>query len=150
MLNSRRAEHPGLAGAEATVSYVLDESQIGAYGPEDARSRLLTDLGMVIPPEIADLAGDQFYSQFSWEQIELVDRDLLIWITGEPGVVERIQADPLRQQLDAVEQGREIFLTDMESGAASFSSVLSLPYLLDTLVPKLAAAVDGDPATPVA
>ncbi|HEY7069343.1 MAG TPA: iron-siderophore ABC transporter substrate-binding protein [Acidimicrobiales bacterium] len=144
-----RADVPDLAGAEATVSYVMDESQIGAYGPEDARSRLLTDLGMVIPPEIADLAGDQFYSQFSREQIGLLDRDVLIWITSEPGIVEQIQADPLRQQLDAVAQGREIFLTDMESGAASFSSVLSLPYLLDTLVPKLAAAADGDPSTPV-
>ena len=28
-----------------------------------------------------------------------------------------------------------------------FSSVLSLPYALDHLVPELVAAVDGDPAT---
>ena len=74
---------------------------------------------------------------------------MLIWITSEPGIISQIKADPLRQQLDAVAQGREIFLIDMESGAASFSSVLSLPYLLDTLVPKLAAAADGDPTTSV-
>jgi iron complex transport system substrate-binding protein len=31
--------------------------------------------------------------------------------------------------------------------APSFVTVLSLPYLLDQLVPRLAAAVDGDPST---
>jgi iron complex transport system substrate-binding protein len=105
---------------------------------------------MVIPPEIADLAGDRFYSQFSREQIGLLDRDVLIWITSEPGIVSQIKADPLRQQLDAVAQGREIFLIDMESGRGLVpAGVLSLPYLLDTLVPKLAAAADGDPTTSV-
>jgi iron complex transport system substrate-binding protein len=145
-----KADHPELAGAEATVSYVLDEANIGAYGPEDGRSRLLTDLGMVIPQDVVDAAGDQFYSSFSWEQIGMLDNDILIWIASEPGVIDQIKAAPLRQQLRAVSEGREIFLTDLEAGAASFSSVLSLPYLLDTLVPKLAAAVDGDPATAVA
>ena len=38
---------------------------------------------------------------------------------------------------------------DPLGGATSFVSVLSLPYLLDGLVPMLAAAVDGDPATEV-
>ena len=32
-------------------------------------------------------------------------------------------------------------------GATSFVSVLSLPIVLDQLVPKLSQAVDGDPAT---
>jgi iron complex transport system substrate-binding protein len=31
--------------------------------------------------------------------------------------------------------------------ATSFVSVLSLPIVLDQLVPKLSEAVDGDPAT---
>jgi len=34
-------------------------------------------------------------------------------------------------------------------GAASFVSVLSIPFLLDDLVPMLANAVDGDPGTVV-
>jgi iron complex transport system substrate-binding protein len=33
--------------------------------------------------------------------------------------------------------------------ASNFVTVLSLPLLLDRLVPMLAAAVDGDPATEV-
>ncbi len=36
---------------------------------------------------------------------------------------------------------------DPLQGALSFSTVLSLPYVIDELVPKLAAAVDGGPGT---
>ena len=48
-------------------------------------------------------------------------------------------------------EGRDVFLEDEEllGAATSFISALSIPYLMDNLVPQLAAAVDGDPATPV-
>jgi iron complex transport system substrate-binding protein len=46
-------------------------------------------------------------------------------------------------------EGREVFLLNGGElgGATSFISVLSIPYLMDDLVPRLAAAVDGNPAT---
>jgi iron complex transport system substrate-binding protein len=141
--------HPEFAGKEGTVSYVFEDGTIGAYAPGDARSRIITDLGFVIPQVVIDAAGDQFYSQFSLEEIDKLDHDLLLWISYEDAAVAAIKASPLRQQLEVVSEGGEIFMTEMEAGASSFSSVLSLPYLLDTLVPKLAVAVDGDPVTVV-
>jgi iron complex transport system substrate-binding protein len=128
---------------------VFEDGTIGAYAPGDARSRIITDLGFVIPQVVIDAAGDQFYSQFSLEEIDKLDHDLLLWISYEDAAVAAIKASPLRQQLEVVSEGGEIFMTEMEAGASSFSSVLSLPYLLDTLVPKLAVAVDGDPVTVV-
>ena len=144
-----RAAHPEFEGATGTVSYVMSESEIGAYGPQDVRSRLLTDLGFVIPPAVIEAAGDQFYSSFSFEQIGMLDEDVLIWIGADDTIAQRIKAHPLHAGLTAAAEGREIFLDAMESGAASFSSVLSLPYLLDRLEPQLVAAIDGDPATAV-
>jgi len=46
-------------------------------------------------------------------------------------------------------EGRDIFLAEKGTlyEATSFISVLSIPLLVDELVPKLAAAADGDPAT---
>lgn len=146
---SVRAEHPEWAGRSATVSYAMSETEIGAYGPDDIRGHLLTSLGFEIPQSIVDAAGDLFYSSFSLEQIDLLDNDLLIWIGFDETTEPQIKAHPLRQGLTAFAEGREIFLTELEGGAASFSSPLSLPYLLDTLVPKIEAAVDGDPATVV-
>jgi len=145
-----RAAHPEFAGKEATVSYVLSTSEIGSYTSQDTRGRLLTDLGFTVPAEIDELAGDQFYSSFSLEEVGRLDRDVLVWIgLDDPSVLAQVEASPLRQQLRAVSEGREIFLTPEQGGAASFSSPLSLPYLLDSLVPQLAAAVDGDPGSAI-
>ena len=142
------AAHPDWKGKEMAVAYVF-EDQIGAYASGDARPRLMAGLGFVTPKEYDELAGDLFYSTFSWEEISRVDRDVLMWISGEPTVIEQIKANPLREQLTAAKEGREIFLGQLEAGAFSFSSPLSLPYFLEQLVPQIEAALDGDPATAV-
>jgi iron complex transport system substrate-binding protein len=149
LIATHAADNPAFEGKEATVSYVFEDGSIGAYGPTDVRSRLLTSLGFVIPQVVVDAAGDQFYSQFSMEEIGKLDHDVLVWVSYLDPQVEAIKASPLRQQLDVVEAGGEVFMGEMEAGAASFSSVLSIPYALETLVPQLALAVDGDPATVV-
>ncbi len=142
-------EHPEWDGLEAAIGYVLTETEIGAYASGDARAQLLEALGFVTPAEFDELAGDLFYSSFSYEEIGRLDRDVLAWISADPAINAQIKANPLRQQLTAVAEGREIFLGQEQAGAFSFSSVLSLPYLLESLVPQLEAAVDGDPATEV-
>ena len=142
------AAHPDWKGKEMAIAYVFEE-QIGAYASGDGRPRLMSGLGFVTPKEYDDLAGDLFYSTFSWEEISRVDRDVLMWISGEPTVIEQIKANPLREQLTAAKDGREIFLGQIEAGAFSFASPLSIPYFLEQLVPQIEAAFDGDPATAV-
>jgi len=59
---------------------------------------------------------------------------------------------PVCADLDVHTKGREVFLDSYDhalGGATSFVSILSIPFLLDELVPMLAAAVDGEPATAV-
>lgn len=142
-----RSAHPEFEGATAVVAFGF-EGQVGGYSSGDVRGQLLTSLGFTIPDEIESRAGDQFYVNFSLEEIGLLDADVVVWITGEEGVLEEIKALPLHQQMRAAREGREVFLTDLVlGGAASFSSVLSLPFLLDALVPQMATAIDGDPAT---
>jgi iron complex transport system substrate-binding protein len=63
-----------------------------------------------------------------------------------------ITADPLFGALAVVTEDRTVYLgtydTDL-TAALGFGSPLSLPYLLDLVVPALAQAADGDPATVV-
>ncbi len=141
--------HPEWDGLEAAVGYVLSETEIGAYASADPRPRLMAELGFVTPAEFDELAGDLFYSSFSFEEMGRLDRDVLVWISGDPAINDQIRANPLREQLVAVDEGRELFLDQLQAGAFSFSSPLSIPYLLETLVPQLEAAADGDPATEV-
>lgn len=144
-----RDAHPDWEGAEATVSYAMSESSIGAYASSDTRSRLLTELGFVIPAEIDELADGLFYSEFSLEEIDQIDRDLLVWIGADDTIAAKIRSNPLHDGLTVVQQGAEIFWSAEQGAAAGFSSPLSLPFLLESFVPQLEAAMDGDPATEV-
>jgi iron complex transport system substrate-binding protein len=143
-----QTEHPEFVGATSAVAFSFEGSP-GAYTSSDVRSRLLADLGFVIPPEFDEIAGDAFFASFSAEELELLDLDTVVWIVGDDLALDAILELPLRQSLAFAPEGREVFADFELSGAFSFSSPLSIPFLLDELVPKLAAAVDGDPATTV-
>ena len=143
------AAHPELDGARAAMA--MPYEGIYVYGREDPRGRFLASLGMVVPEEIDAVAGEEFGGQLSEERAELLDVDVLVWL--DPEDAEGDLGGPLYAGLDVHTEGREVLLDseapDALGGATSFVSVLSLPFLLDGLVPRLAAAVDGDPATEV-
>jgi iron complex transport system substrate-binding protein len=145
-----REEHPEFEGASGVVAGLSAEDDSytpSPYGPQDVRGRFMSSLGFRIPEEIQDLAGDAFFVELSRERLGLIDTDVLVWVTVVAEDYEAVRDDPLYRQLDAAGEGRDLFLGGKLSAAFSFSSVLSLPYVLDELVPQLAAAFDGDPET---
>lgn len=145
-----REQHPEFKGRSGIVAYDFGLGTVGAYGPQDPRARVLSALGLDVPKPIADLAGDQFFAEIGAEQMQLLEADALVWILFlEDGAKSQIEKDPIYPSLRVAKEGRDVFLDQKNDlqGALSFSTVLSLPYVLDKLVPKLAAAVDGDPAT---
>ena len=123
---------------------------IWVYGPEDSRGRLLDSLGFVMPSELEALATDEFGFDLSLERLELLDLDALVWLDAEDAG-EAFTTNAVYNNLAVHTEGRDVLL-DSESpdalgGATSFVTVLSIPFLLDGLVPLLAAAIDGDAAT---
>lgn len=134
-----RDEHPHWDGANAVVAVAFD-NEYSAFGPQDVRARVFSSLGLETKAEVAELAGDSFFTAISKERLDLLDTDVLVWVVNTDADRAAIEADPLVQQLAATREGRSIFLDQQLSGAASFSSVLSLPYLLDELVPQLEEA----------
>jgi iron complex transport system substrate-binding protein len=147
-----RADHPEFEGATGVMATPY-QGTISVYAPEDARGRFMAELGFVPFEGLEDLAGDQFAPELSLEQTELLDVDALVWILGEDVQADlaRLHEEPLYAGLSVVDEGREVAVSNNDTlgGATSFQTVLSLPVLLDEMVPMLAAAVDGDPATPV-
>jgi iron complex transport system substrate-binding protein len=141
-----REANPELAGRTAILAYGGPDGY-GAYATGDTRSRFLTDLGLELPGAIDELAGDAFYTEFSQEQFRLLDQELVVMY----GPQEDIEGNRVVSRLDAVREGRVVFLdlTDQLAGALGFASPLSLPWILDNELDALAAAVDGDPATRV-
>lgn len=144
-----RTAHPEWEGQTVAVAVLAGDGQFSTFASEDPRSRFFTSLGFQVPAQIDELAGDRFYVDVSAERIGLFDTDLLVWdqLQYLPNGRTTIEANRLVQQLEATQQGRTIFLEGDLENAFAFSTVLSLPFLLDGVMPMMEAATDGDPAT---
>jgi iron complex transport system substrate-binding protein len=146
-LTDARAAHPEFAGRTgvAATSY----EGLYFYSADDPRGRLLAALGFVVPADLQPFVGaDGFGGNVPGEQAALLDTDAMVWL-GAESLEDTARANPVFGRLDVVTQGRTVYLPEDEPLGQAFTFVtpLSIPYLLDGVVPRLAAAVDGDPAT---
>lgn len=124
-------DHPELAGL--TTNYIRhSEGSYYAYAGTDPRIRLLESLGLVLGPEVAAMPADDYLVEVSAEMVAQLDADVLI-LTAEP--------DDRLDTLPAVRRGSYIVLDSDVEEAFSTSSVLSIPFTLDSVVPPLLEAV---------
>ena len=147
-----RAAHPEFEGATIAWASPAGQGQYWVVGPNTPPMRFLSALGFELPPALARLIGERDSGQISGEQIALLDVDVLIFQASSEADRKALEESPLFRSLKVAREGRVIYFDgslDPLYGALSFSTVLSLPYAVDELVPLLAAAVDGDPATAV-
>lgn len=141
-----QAEYPEFVGAIGLAG-LAGSGDPWIYGPEDPRNRILVSLGFELPTFLDEVIGDSGFSvQLSSERVELLDEvDALVWVSvAEDGIVSQ----PLYQQLNVYKEGRNVLATDMSEdvgNATSFITVLSIPYFLEDLTPRLADALDGQP-----
>ncbi|MFJ8157579.1 iron-siderophore ABC transporter substrate-binding protein [Streptomyces sp. NPDC094468] len=145
-----KKENPAFAKATAVMATPYEG--VFVYGSEDPRSRLLSDLGFALPKDLDKAIGDQFGANISKERYDLLDQGVAVWIVPDTtAAVAKLHGDPIYGDLSVVKQGREVFVKETSDygNAVSLSTVLSIPYVLDRLVPQLAAAVDGKAATKV-
>lgn len=109
------------------------------YGPEDPKVRFFTELGFVNPPVTEQITGN--FAEISTEQLSLANVDLLVWYAGG-GYGDKLRAEldktPIYQELDVVKAGRTITLEDDAAEAMAWSTVLSLPYALNEIPPRVA------------
>lgn len=144
------AEHPEWAGRQAIfLQNAFYEGDAIAY-QEGLSTEFLTDLGFGVPAELDRFVtedGGQAYIPL--EQLSVLDTaDVLIWGTETPEDRDALEEEDLYLDLAAVEDDRLVFTDGVTAGAIYFSSPLSLPFVLDGLVPALERALGGDgPAT---
>ncbi len=76
------------------------------------------------------------------EKLDLLDvADVLIWATEDAKAKAELEKNKLFGRLRAVREGRSLYTGSELAGAIYFSTVLSLPYVADTLVPQLQQAL---------
>lgn len=133
-------DNPEFAGKTVTAATKFGDAY-GAYLAGDGRFDLLASLGFEQAPGVAQLESAGFFANASVEQIGLLDADIVVVLPLGFTQAE-VEADPLIASLPAVQAGRDVVI-DPESevsGAYSAASVLSLPIVLEQLVPLLKAA----------
>jgi iron complex transport system substrate-binding protein len=145
------ADHPEFEGTPIVfLQNAFYEGEAIAY-QEGLSTDFLTDLGFTIPDEldeyVREAEGSQAYIPL--ERLSTLDAaEVLLWGTESPEDREALEAVPLYRGLEEVEEGRLVFTDGLTAGAIYFTSPLSLPYVLERLVPALASTLAGEgPAT---
>ena len=152
LIAAAAAEHPEFKGKTGLVATPYEGFYV--YGSKDPRGLLMQELGFVMPAGLDEVTGKEFGANLSKERTDLLDVDSLVWIIEKTEAdKKKINDNALYAGLDVSKQGRDVYVSEEDNkayyGATSFISVLSIPSLLDGLVPQLAAAVDGDTSTVV-
>ncbi|RFA15406.1 hypothetical protein B7R21_05170 [Subtercola boreus] len=134
------AANPTFAGKTAVSAAKFGEAY-GAYLPGDGRFDILADLGFVSAPAVTALGAGAFYAAVSVENVSALDADVMVGVPIGFTAAET-SADPLLASLPVVQDGRAVILDPGAEVTKAYSaaSVLSIPVVLDQLVPLLATA----------
>jgi len=135
-----REEHPDWEGKTVAVVDPFQPGQYAVFQKTDPKAVFMTEMGFVVPDAINEAAGDNNAAEVSTERGDLIDTDLLLFLTADPSAEARIKADPVYQGLKVAKENRAMFVPYAEppiGAALSFNTVLSIPYALDEFVPLL-------------
>lgn len=143
------AAHPEWDGQQFAVVTASSTDRIATFASFDPRARFFSLLGFEPVPEIDELAGEQFYVELSAENIDVVDGGLIVWdqLSYVDGGRQTVDASPLVANMESTRAGTVTDTSGEVEAAFGFNTVLSLPYVLDVMIPRLEAAMDDDPST---
>lgn len=135
-----RKEHPDWQGRSVAVVDPYQPGEYAVFAKSDPKAVFMTELGFRVPDEITEAAGDDNAAQISTERADLIDTDLLLFLTADPSAEARVRADPVYKGLAVARENRAMFVPYAQppiGAALSFDTVLSIPYALDEFVPLL-------------
>lgn len=138
------AANPGFAGKKAIfLQNAVYDGNLIAY-PKGLSTEFLTDLGFVIPSEIDPYVKEGEQAYIPVEKISVLNAaDVLVWGTEKDADRVALEKVPGFTSLTAVQAGRSVYTGGELAGAIYFASPLSLPFVVDQLVPMLAGALKG-------
>ncbi|KGM49784.1 iron-siderophore ABC transporter substrate-binding protein [Pseudooceanicola atlanticus] len=138
------ADHPVIAGKSAmfvTHLDIRDLSVIRFYSANDPRVRFLEDLGLHSPQAVMEATEPGRYSgEMSAERIDaLADVDIIVTYGGR-ALFDRVKSNLLTSRMKTVENEAVVLLGNDPVGTAANPTPLSIPWVLDDYVSRLADA----------
>jgi iron complex transport system substrate-binding protein len=138
------AAHPEWAGKQVMMVGPDAGGKIYLFADTDTRGRFVASLGFKQSPEVSELVGKEFFASISPERFDLLDGDGLIVFQETAAAKAQMKEMPSFQALDVVKNGHVVPIDDLELAMAlSASSVTSIPYALERVVPELEKALSA-------
>jgi iron complex transport system substrate-binding protein len=132
-------ERGGVDGATFTFGFVTTDGVSTLRDPDDVMMTVPEALGFTLSPPVLDLPeGDSFAVDVSFEQLDVLEADVLaLYDGGDAGAAASLDDNPLFAALPVVERGGVVELDGDEFYALRQPTALSIPYLLDGVAPRL-------------
>jgi iron complex transport system substrate-binding protein len=145
LISDKIAGYPVLEGKTAAFFWFnpTDMGKFYVYLPADPRAAYLTDLGMVFPQSVLDIAkgSESFAIELSAENADLLNDIDVIVTYGNEELLEIMKSDALIGMIPAVKRGSVAVIEDGTPLAASGTpSALSIGATIDEYLEILAAA----------
>lgn len=142
-INDTLRAYPGIDGTTGEIIRANPQGGWYVYTPVDARGQFMLELGVNPPPKLAKLDdGTSYWVDVSAERTDELEADTLVAIYGK---AERklFTDNKLFQELAVNQRGGVVMVPSQPLGQAlSYTTVLSIPFALDKLAPKIAGALD--------
>jgi len=132
----------GKTGMFVTHLNVRDLSTIGFYAAADQRVQFLTDLGMATPQAVQEASeAGKCSGRVSAERIDLFNDVDVVVTYGDEARLKELTENPLIAKFPAIARGSVILLANDPMGTAANPTPLSIDYVLDDYLSRLADAV---------
>ncbi|MCY0939909.1 iron-siderophore ABC transporter substrate-binding protein [Streptomyces antarcticus] len=136
-----RDKHPEWKDKTVAVGEPVEPGKFSAFSPKDPKVIFLSEMGFTTSEAYRTALGKDNIADLSSERFDVMEADRTVWL-GTPDTEAAMKADPLYAKTKVNQEKRDLFLPydSPDIGAAlSFNTVLSIPYAIDQVVPKLEA-----------
>lgn len=149
VLEQAKTDHPELVGKTLVFAGIstADLSKIDYLTSNDARMKVLEQVGLVNAPVVKKMAGDNpaFYASVSAERADTLTSDLAILMPYEEPTeaefIKLIEGDALLSKIPAVTRGAWWTGGSPRTMLSlSAPTTLSLPWAMENVIPEIAAA----------
>ena len=147
LFTEARDAHPEWEGKQAVLLQNAYYDGAAVAYQDGLSTAFLTDLGFEVPSELEEFASEEDFTQayIPIERLSVLDvADVLIWATEDEGDVAELEKASLFRTLEEVENGDVVYTDGLTAGAIYFTSPLSLPYVIERLVPAFEQVDAGE------
>lgn len=146
-IEAARKKYAGLDGRTFMLTYLstTDLSTVGIYGSEDTRVAFLRDFGLRDAASVGTVVKPgEFYGTVSAERSADLASDVMLAFTDEGGSLGTFAKHPLIGKIPAFGDGHVYAESDtVLAEALTNPTPLSIPVVIEKVLPRLDAAVQG-------